>query len=121
MNPEDFSKTGGKPGARYLSTHNFYVHRLVAEAFIPNPENKEEVNHIDGKKMNNHVENLEWVTSSENNYHAYEIGLMKKLSEKEIEYRKNEKELKSFNRQWLTLHEINFMYIDVYYTTFIQY
>lgn len=51
------------------------VHRLVAEAFIPNPESKDTVNHIDGNKKNNAVSNLEWVDRTEQMLHAYNLGL----------------------------------------------
>jgi len=51
------------------------IHRLLAIAYIDNPENKSDVNHIDGNKLNNKLSNLEWVTRSENLKHAYALGL----------------------------------------------
>lgn len=53
---------------------HFYIHRLVAETFIPNLENKPLINHINCNKMNNNVDNLEWCTQSENILHAVKLG-----------------------------------------------
>lgn len=51
------------------------MHRLLMETFVPNPENKAHVNHIDGNKANNELSNLEWATPQENSQHAIDIGL----------------------------------------------
>lgn len=60
------------------------IHRLLALTFIPNPENKPQVNHIDGNKLNNHLDNLEWVTASENGMHAYMVGLSRSVRNKPV-------------------------------------
>lgn len=74
-----------RQGYLQLSLHKdgtkklFLIHRLVALAFIPNLHDKPDVNHKDGNKSNNSVENLEWVNCSENNKHAYSTKLKKPL------------------------------------------
>ena len=110
-----------------LNGKNHRVHRLVAEAFIPNPNGFREVNHIDGNKQNNSVKNLEWVTHSENMIHAYQTGLEQprcgeqhhahKLTEDAVKYIKQlyvkrDKEFgavalaKKFNVDRTTIHDI---------------
>ena len=75
-------------GNRNHKEKAFLVHRLVAEAFIPNPHNKPQVNHIDSNRQNNCVTNLEWVTAKENSEHCIRVGRFKtrkgkKLSEEQ--------------------------------------
>ena len=73
------------------------IHRLVAIAFLPNVENKREVNHIDWDKTNNNISNLEWVTPKENVMHAHKLWLVKKKFWKE---NKTSKAIVQYTKQW---------------------
>jgi hypothetical protein len=93
-----YKKTGklkkiSKQGDKRFITHQgkkYYVHRLVAEAFIPNPDNKNLVVHYDGNLKNNHSENLFWATQGEAQKHNHKIGRLKptyaKLSPEHVEF-----------------------------------
>ena len=56
----------------------FKIHRIIATAFIPNPDNKEDIDHLDGNKANNSIDNLRWVTCQENNLNKKNYGKYKK-------------------------------------------
>ena len=77
------SHTNGYPVVvLYINGDKFqkYIHRLVAETFIPNPNNLPQVNHIDGVKMNNNVSNLEWCSVAHNLVHAIDTGLRQRFN-----------------------------------------
>ena len=81
----------------YIYNKTYALHRLVALAFIENTENKEQVNHIDGNKLNNSVKNLEWVTNKENQIHKFKIGLGNNFTRKISQYDLEMNKVKEFN------------------------
>ena len=94
---------------------NYLVHRLVGEVFIPNPLNKKEINHKDFDPTNNCVDNLEWVTSSENSKYSYDYSknqckreinrnfCKEKFSKEVLQFDKNN----NFIKKWSSIHQIN--------------
>lgn len=98
-------------GKGYLQIHTTrngkqymrYIHRLVAECYLDNPKGLREVNHIDGNKQNNSVENLEWCTTRDNHLHAYKTGLKPNTTPKQREAAKKNvhKSYKAKREGWL--------------------
>ena len=81
----------------YIYNKTFALHRLIALAFIENTENKEQVNHIDGNKLNNSVVNLEWVTNQENQIHKFKVGLGNNFTRKITQFDLEMNKIKDFN------------------------
>jgi hypothetical protein len=80
-----------------VNTTKYALHRLIASTFIINLHDKLAVNHIDGNKLNNCVENLEWVTIKENNQHSHNVGIIKPFKRQIVQYDLRLNELKRFN------------------------
>jgi hypothetical protein len=81
----------------FIFNKTYLIHRLIAFTFLDNPDNKEQVNHIDGNKLNNKVENLEWVTNKENQIHKFQCGLGNNFTRKIIQYDLEMNEINKFN------------------------
>ena len=80
----------------YIYNKTYALHRLIALAFVENIDNKEQVNHIDGNKLNNSVANLEWVTNRENQIHKFKIGLGNNHTRKIVQYDLEMNKIKEF-------------------------
>ena len=96
-----------------LDNKNIHIakHKLIALTFIPNPENKPYVNHIDGNTKNNAVSNLEWCTQSENMIHAVETGLIpkKEIDQYKVDRENLEKEKNKLKREKLEIEKLKFL------------
>lgn len=77
---------------------NKYLHRILAETFIPNPNNEPCINHIDGNKQNNSLDNLEWCSFSHNNREAHKLGLNKGTAKTTLQYDKQG----NFIKEWFS-------------------
>ena len=95
------------------------VHRLVAQAFIPNPENKPCINHIDSNRKNNNVRNLEWVTYKENTKHSIEYGNFKPTTYGKIQKKDKQEIITLYNQSKLGYRKIAKIY-GVHYTRIYQ-
>lgn len=82
------------------------IHRLVALAFIDNPQNKPQVNHIDGNKQNNHFSNLEWATNQENHNHKLIMGLNVSLSGDE-HYTHTKEKYNNYHHGWIKVQQLD--------------
>jgi hypothetical protein len=95
-----------------IAPHQYLLHRLVAKVFIPNLENKEQVNHVDGNKQNACVYNLEWCTNIENQKHKINSGLSN-CTKKIIQYDLQMNKIKEFNSQMESSRELNICYTSI--------